>query len=214
MNCIHCGAQLKENAAFCANCGKPVEKKHFCPTCGAELRTGELFCYSCGATCSGNGTSTPPVKEQKLDYAGKEERKISNTTPNKLTPKSQKVRGFLWMLLCISIGVTIFGLCPIFADNRILGDRGNVLLLGLILLSLTWELFFIHNAICKQNIPRIKRSLLPAFASLGVAAVLCIIYGLFEPSEVIRFGYFGVICFWLLNTVVNRKQIKKRLNQK
>ena len=50
--CENCGAELKEGARFCQECGNkvetPKEKANFCPNCGNELTSGEDFCSECG----------------------------------------------------------------------------------------------------------------------------------------------------------------------
>lgn len=93
MNCKHCGAQLRENAAFCSTCGMPVEKKYFCASCGAELEGGQAFCHMCGAKCSENDTGMLPSQEPKDDFEGKVELKISSTAANISSPKEiSKVR--------------------------------------------------------------------------------------------------------------------------
>lgn len=80
MNCKHCGAQLRENAAFCSTCGMPVEMNYCCPSCGEELEAEQKFCHRCGARCSENDTDTLPVKELEVDFEEKEEREISTTS--------------------------------------------------------------------------------------------------------------------------------------
>lgn len=50
--CISCGAELDDNAMFCAECGTKQEKKQFCSSCGAEIKQGAKFCSSCGAKLS------------------------------------------------------------------------------------------------------------------------------------------------------------------
>ena len=60
-SCVKCGAQIKEGAKFCPECGakqgaecpvchKPVSKNaKFCPECGASLKQ-EIKCKKCNAT--------------------------------------------------------------------------------------------------------------------------------------------------------------------
>lgn len=45
--CVKCGAQLREGAKFCNECGAKQEKLQ-CSNCGAELAPGAKFCSDCG----------------------------------------------------------------------------------------------------------------------------------------------------------------------
>lgn len=51
--CPCCGTPLNENAKFCVNCGKPIERTEpaapACATCGEPLKPGAAFCVNCGA---------------------------------------------------------------------------------------------------------------------------------------------------------------------
>ena len=53
MNCIHCGAEIDDDARFCLKCGKPIENDNgvnvkTCPKCGALMESDALFCTKCG----------------------------------------------------------------------------------------------------------------------------------------------------------------------
>ncbi len=56
MNCSKCNAPLPGDAAFCPECGAPVEApvfsapsgRVFCPNCGTEAAPGSAFCGYCG----------------------------------------------------------------------------------------------------------------------------------------------------------------------
>ncbi len=46
-----CGNILNENAIFCSQCGKKVEKQEkplFCTNCGSKVKSDAVFCDSCG----------------------------------------------------------------------------------------------------------------------------------------------------------------------
>lgn len=45
--CVKCGAQLREGAKFCNECGAKQEKLQ-CSNCGTELAPGAKFCSDCG----------------------------------------------------------------------------------------------------------------------------------------------------------------------
>ena len=49
--CKSCGAQIKANAKFCPECGKPnvAEQTVACIKCGAQIKSGAKFCPECGA---------------------------------------------------------------------------------------------------------------------------------------------------------------------
>lgn len=55
--CNNCGAEIKQEAKFCTNCGAPQEDEPAvtaqtknCPNCGAELDIDAKFCPECGNT--------------------------------------------------------------------------------------------------------------------------------------------------------------------
>lgn len=64
--CNHCGATLKEGAAFCHKCGKKVEDD-YCPKCGAKNNPDSNFCATCGISLkedvTAENTSASDVKE-------------------------------------------------------------------------------------------------------------------------------------------------------
>lgn len=45
--CVSCGANLREGAKFCSECGAKQEKKQ-CSGCGAEMTPNARFCSECG----------------------------------------------------------------------------------------------------------------------------------------------------------------------
>jgi class 3 adenylate cyclase/predicted ATPase len=61
MRCSKCGADNREGARFCDNCGAKLSSK--CSSCGAENRTDAKFCDSCGAAFGAVATvATPAAK--------------------------------------------------------------------------------------------------------------------------------------------------------
>jgi RNA polymerase subunit RPABC4/transcription elongation factor Spt4 len=46
VSCVHCQAQIKEGAKFCAECGKPQAAS--CPGCNKPVPAGTKFCPECG----------------------------------------------------------------------------------------------------------------------------------------------------------------------
>jgi len=49
--CTVCGAQVRSDAQFCPQCGRPVDPaaRRACAACGESLRPGASFCANCGA---------------------------------------------------------------------------------------------------------------------------------------------------------------------
>jgi len=67
MNCKYCGCKLKQDSAFCMECGKPVKplqesKKVYCQMCGEEMGEDERFCTNCG-TAAGAALVMPQQEE-------------------------------------------------------------------------------------------------------------------------------------------------------
>jgi hypothetical protein len=49
MKCIHCGAEISENANFCPVCGQNSGKQpNFCMNCGSKVEWNMQFCETCG----------------------------------------------------------------------------------------------------------------------------------------------------------------------
>ncbi|HJJ28700.1 MAG TPA: SPFH domain-containing protein [Methanocorpusculum sp.] len=47
--CPKCGAQVKQGAKFCPECGEKMASGAVCPACGAAVTFGAKFCPECGA---------------------------------------------------------------------------------------------------------------------------------------------------------------------
>ena len=56
MNCPRCKSQNSETAAFCDECGTPLETA--CSSCGEANRRGAKFCKKCGQSLSRPGVAT------------------------------------------------------------------------------------------------------------------------------------------------------------
>ena len=48
MKCIHCHAEIEQDARFCPNCGKDLSEYNRCIKCGELLDKGTSFCPYCG----------------------------------------------------------------------------------------------------------------------------------------------------------------------
>ena len=71
--CAHCGAALRDGAAFCGGCGAKVEaaaatgETFACGSCGRTLTAGTRFCGYCGASADAPGEA--PVAPEAVDEA-------------------------------------------------------------------------------------------------------------------------------------------------
>ena len=75
-NCVFCGAPLDNDALFCANCGKKIEKHgKTCPRCRSVALDESVFCAKCGTKLdevtihdmANSQTFTPEIFQQKED---------------------------------------------------------------------------------------------------------------------------------------------------
>lgn len=62
MNCKNCGAPLLPDGEYCTNCGTKKEDAktpQFCTRCGSELTEGAAFCAQCGAPVNATAEAQP-----------------------------------------------------------------------------------------------------------------------------------------------------------
>ena len=65
--CIKCGKELADDAAFCNACGaKQTQEPKTCSNCGAPIDEGNAFCSKCG-TKQGENPITPATSERSYD---------------------------------------------------------------------------------------------------------------------------------------------------
>ncbi|HAD23136.1 hypothetical protein IV49_GL000518 [Kandleria vitulina DSM 20405] len=58
MICSHCGAENRDDALFCSQCGQPISR--VCPNCHREVSKDASFCQYCGyALKQDNGAVCP-----------------------------------------------------------------------------------------------------------------------------------------------------------
>jgi class 3 adenylate cyclase len=58
--CSSCGAENREGARFCGECGSPLAAA--CPSCGTPSPPGKRFCDQCGAQLDAAGSAPAPVE--------------------------------------------------------------------------------------------------------------------------------------------------------
>lgn len=76
MNCVNCGAPLKDGAKFCISCGAPqaaaapAPAPSVCTRCSAPLKPGAKFCISCGNSVGAPAPAPAPAPSaDEYDYS-------------------------------------------------------------------------------------------------------------------------------------------------
>ena len=64
--CPDCGAELREGAKFCMECGASIPQVKECPECGTELPANAKFCYECGASQDAEDVEEDEDVEEEL----------------------------------------------------------------------------------------------------------------------------------------------------
>jgi hypothetical protein len=77
-DCTKCGAQLKDGARFCAQCGAAV---NYCPKCGQTLKDGARFCAGCGAPVSESSSQADVPAYPSPPYPGSNPNQIPIQAP-------------------------------------------------------------------------------------------------------------------------------------
>lgn len=90
-HCRACGAELREGAIFCSQCGTPVEQSLFCRQCGAKLLTGDKFCFACGAAVQQAKPVTPAEPSEPAKRRPGRPRKHPDAQPKAKTILHSKV---------------------------------------------------------------------------------------------------------------------------
>ena len=49
MRCNKCGYDNPDDAKYCINCGREIDKSNVCKHCGAQLADDAVFCTNCGS---------------------------------------------------------------------------------------------------------------------------------------------------------------------
>lgn len=73
MNCVNCGAPLKDGAKFCISCGAPQasasQASAVCSGCSAHLKPGAKFCIACGTPTGAAPAPAPQAPAADYDYS-------------------------------------------------------------------------------------------------------------------------------------------------
>lgn len=105
MNCSKCNALIPDDAAFCPECGAPVESpaveepvsRSFCPNCGAELQGDAAFCGNCGERLT-----SPAAPKTKTGSAPKKAR----------TGKKFPIKKVLLLVVVLAMAAAVVLLAP------------------------------------------------------------------------------------------------------
>jgi class 3 adenylate cyclase/tetratricopeptide (TPR) repeat protein len=73
--CSNCGAENRDDAKFCGECGAGLAV--LCPTCSTPNEPGRKFCYECGASLGGSPGSAAAVPTQPRETPAAERRLVS-----------------------------------------------------------------------------------------------------------------------------------------
>lgn len=89
MKCIVCGALLDREAAFCEQCGTPVNK---CLQCGAAMPVDAVFCEVCGARVAGTQDQSAEFAVQTPSVGRESEKDVDIETPTQAEPAAAQKR--------------------------------------------------------------------------------------------------------------------------
>ena len=100
MNCTNCGADLREGAKFCSECGTATAIS--CPNCDGPISSSDRFCTECGHNLGATGTPRPVSAAAETAQRPEERRFITalftdlvGFTPLTETRDAEEVRGML-----------------------------------------------------------------------------------------------------------------------
>ena len=62
MQCPRCKSEISEDAHYCQNCGRKIER---CPSCHQPIIDGAKFCSHCGTSLNNMGENTYTQYQQQ-----------------------------------------------------------------------------------------------------------------------------------------------------
>lgn len=113
MNCKKCGANLPNDAEYCAFCGTKIVKEKYCPRCGYKCAENYLYCLKCGykfedipATTSNEPNCTSPR------IINNKAQNISSNTTNGTVKNTvafvKRKKSVLISIVCFFLSLMIF----------------------------------------------------------------------------------------------------------
>lgn len=86
--CIKCGAELRDDVAFCTECGSKQPEVVICPKCKTVLPEETKFCTQCGTKIEsdkdGNGNENNQHENVRLNFSNVGSAGLGNSRPKKI----------------------------------------------------------------------------------------------------------------------------------